>query len=526
MAPVRNVLFIMCDQLRFDYLSCMGHPYLETPNIDRLAAKGVIFPNAFCQSAVCGPSRMSFYTGRYVSSHGATWNAVPLPVGEPTLGEYLRAAGLRVALAGKTHALPDADGMARLGIDPAGEAGRLLANAGFEPYDRHEGHVAPPPDSHYNRYLREHGYGDGENPWEDYANAADSDGGHVSGWWMRHAHLPARVAAAHSETAYMTDRAMQFIEGQGAAPWLLHLSFIKPHWPYLAPAPYNDMYGPNQCQPLNRRDDERQQAHPVLRAYYAHDECRSFARDEVLNRIRPVYMGLVKEIDDNLGRLFDFLERSGRMDDTLIAFTSDHGDFLGDHWLGEKEIMFEEAVRIPMIVYDPDPAAGGTRGTLDRRLVESIDLVPTFLDAVGAPPRAHLIEGRSLLPATRQAARDDWRDAVVCELDYSFREARRRLGRGPRDCRAWMLRTARWKYIRWDGFPEQLFDLESDPGEYDDLGDDPGYETIRTEMRLRLLDWYQGLKHRPSMPDDAVEPRTNTHRKRGIHIGIWDPEAP
>ena len=524
MAPVRNILFIMCDQLRFDHLSCMGHPHLETPNIDRLAAKGVVFPNAFCQSAVCGPSRMSFYTGRYVSSHGATWNAVPLPVGEPTLGEYLRAAGLRVALAGKTHALPDVDGMARLGVDPASETGRLLANAGFEPYDRHEGHVAPPADSHYNRYLRAHGYDAGENPWEDYANAADADGGRVSGWWMRNAHLPARIAAAHSETAYMTDRAMRFIEAQGAAPWLLHLSFIKPHWPYLAPAPYNDMYGANQGQPINRRDDEKDRAHPVLRAYYDHDECRSFARDEVLNRVRPVYMGLVKEIDDNLGRLFDFLERGGRMDDTLIAFTSDHGDFLGDHWLGEKEIMFEEAVRVPMIVYDPEPSADGTRGTHDPRLIESIDLVPTFLDAVGAPPRAHLIEGRSLLSATRTTGDGAWRDAVVCELDYAFREARRRLGRGPRDCRAWMLRTERWKYIRWDGFPEQLFDLENDPGEFDDLGRDPGHEVVRAEMRLRLLDWHQGLKRRPAMPDEAVEPRTNSHRRRGIHIGIWDPD--
>jgi len=108
---VRNVLFIMCDQLRADHLSCAGHPNLETPAVDSLAARGVLFPRAYVQSGVCGPSRMSYYTGRYVFSHGATWNRVPLSVREKTIGDYLRPAGLRVALAGKTHVLPDIDGL-------------------------------------------------------------------------------------------------------------------------------------------------------------------------------------------------------------------------------------------------------------------------------------------------------------------------------------------------------------------------------------------------------------------------------
>src|SRR5687768_8219337 len=106
MGAVRNLLFVMCDQLRYDYLSCMGHPSLATPNIDALARRGVLFRNAFCTSPVCGPSRMSFYTGRYASTHGSTWNGVPLPLDEVTMGDFLRPLGLRVALAGKTHFVP------------------------------------------------------------------------------------------------------------------------------------------------------------------------------------------------------------------------------------------------------------------------------------------------------------------------------------------------------------------------------------------------------------------------------------
>ena len=114
----RNILFIMCDQLRADYLSCYGHPYLNTPHIDRLAARGVRFTRAYAQSSICGPSRMSAYTGRYVRSHGSTWNGVPLRVGEPTLGDHLRELGMSVVVIGKTHMAADWEGIRRLGISP------------------------------------------------------------------------------------------------------------------------------------------------------------------------------------------------------------------------------------------------------------------------------------------------------------------------------------------------------------------------------------------------------------------------
>ena len=139
----------MCDQLRWDYLSCTGHPRLHTPNIDALAARGVRFTRAYVQSPVCGASRMSFYTGRYVASHGATWNGVPLKVGEMTLGDYLRPLGLRTVLVGKTHMRADVEGMQRLGIDPQSIIGVRVAECGFDPYERDDGLHAMGPDGRY-----------------------------------------------------------------------------------------------------------------------------------------------------------------------------------------------------------------------------------------------------------------------------------------------------------------------------------------------------------------------------------------
>ena len=150
MSKVRNILFIMADQLSWDYLSCYGHPHLKTPNIDSLAKKGVLFESAYVQSPVCGPSRASYYTGRTVFSHGSTWNQVPLPIGELTIGDYLGKSGIRTGIVGKTHMQPDADGMARLGINKNTEIGLVVSEPGFEPYERDDGLH---PNNHVKKWL-------------------------------------------------------------------------------------------------------------------------------------------------------------------------------------------------------------------------------------------------------------------------------------------------------------------------------------------------------------------------------------
>lgn len=521
MGKVRNVLFIMCDQLRADHLSCAGHPHLKTPAIDALAKRGVRFPRAYVQSGVCGPSRMSYYTGRYMFSHGATWNRVPLSLREKTLGDYLTPAGIKVALAGKTHVMPDLEGLERYGIEGGSALDALLRAGRFEEIDRYDGHHPPGRESGYPDYLRSHGY-NSDDPWTDYVIAADGpDGDTLSGWNMRNVHLPARVKEEHSETAYMTREAMRFMDEQQERPWCLHLSYVKPHWPYMAPAPYHDMYGPADMLPLNRDEAELEDQHPVLAAYRQHEEAISFARPEAPGIVRPAYMGLIKQLDDWLGRLFAHMEKSGRLDDTLIFFTADHGDFLGDHWLGEKEMFYEEALRVPFIVVDPSAAADSSRGTVDERFVEAVDVVPTILAALGLPPHDHLVEGRSLLPLLHGATTETWRDAVFSELDYSFRQARLILKRGPRDCRAIMVRTDRWKYVWWQDFRPMLFDLANDPQERRDLGADAGLAAVRQEMEARIAAWLKARKTRVTVDDAYVEARTATHKKAGVFFGQW-----
>jgi arylsulfatase A-like enzyme len=519
-----NVLFIMADQLRWDHLSCAGHPYLRTPNLDALAARGVRFSQAYVSSGVCGPSRMSCYTGRYPISHGATWNRVPLGIGERTLGEYIRqhdgSRGHDLWLAGKTHVMPDDEGLARLAIEAEGELGHLLARGGFREIDRHDGHHETHDSGGYSGWLRSQG-DHSATPWSDYViSALDDHGNVVSGWQMRHVHRPARVAEHHSETAYTTDRAMAFMQERGSRPWVLHLNYVKPHGPYMAPAPYHARYTADQCLPVVKTEAERHGAHPAVAAYRQHEESQNFARDEVVRHVRPAYQGLIAQLDDHLGRLFEFMDRQGLTNNTLVLFCADHGDFLGDHWLGEKELFFDTVQRVPFIVADPRPAADATRGHVDSRFVECVDVVPTILETLGVPVANHRVEGRSLLPLLHGDS-PPWRDIVYSELDYSFKGARLTLARTPQDCRAFSKRTTTHRYVSGLDLPEQLFNLQADPQELQDLGADASTETARAQLRRQLLDCLARRKHRTTVGDAFVSSRTNTHKKAGFFFGQW-----
>ena len=342
----------------------------------------------------------------------------------------------------------------------------------------------------------------------------------VSGWHMRNVHLPARVREAHSETAYTTDQAIAFMRGQGSRPWVLHLSYVKPHWPYMAPAPYHALYRAEHCLPTVKQDSELHDAHPAVAAYRQHEESRNFARDEVVRHVRPAYQGLVKQLDDHLGRLFDAMAGLGRLDDTLVIFCADHGDFLGDHWLGEKELFWDTVQRVPFIVADPRSQADATRGTVDERFVENVDVVPTILEALGLPVPGHRVEGASLLPLLRGES-PPWRDFVYAELDYAFKGARLRLGRDPQACRAFSIRTREHRYVHWLDLPEQLWDLGADPEQFQDLGREAGSAATRVALRERLLDFLMRRKHRTTISDERIALGTDAHKRAGVFYGQW-----
>jgi arylsulfatase A-like enzyme len=424
----------------------------------------------------------------------------------------------------------DIEGMQRLGIDPRSIIGVRVSECGFDPYERDDGLHGVGPDGRYdpqppryNAYLNEKGYA-GDNPWHDWANAAQGEGNALaSGWAMRHARKPARVKEEDSETPYMTRRAMDFMTQAGEEPWCLHLSYIKPHWPYIAPAPYNDMYGPSHVLPVVRSQAERADPHPVFSAFMQQRPSQAFSRDEVREAVIPVYMGLIKQIDDQLGRLFAFMNGRGLFENTLIVFTSDHGDYLGDHWMGEKDLFHEPSVKVPLIVYDPSAEADRARGTVCDALVEAIDLAPTFLDALGSDPvgQSHRLEGRSLVPFLHGRVPGSWRSFAISEYDYAL-PVGAKLGVEPRDARLFMVADKRWKYVHAIGFRPMLYDLETDPNEFRDLGADPAFEPVRQRFGAALAQWGLRLSQRTTLSEAQVRSMRGRAQRRGVLIGVWD----
>jgi arylsulfatase A-like enzyme len=505
-----NILFIMCDQLRFDYLSCYGHQSLQTPNIDKLASKGVRFTHAYCSAPICAPSRASYYSGRYASSHGVLGNDDATRLDEKMIADYLQPLGYRSAVVGKTHTHKSLKEMKALGMDPTSPYCKASQTGGFEPYESHEGLYPDPvlkvsPGQGYDAYLKSLGY-DAENPWEKNANSGiDSDGNLHSGWALGSSKYPAAIDEEHSETAFTTRRAMDFIRECGDQPWCLHLSYIKPHWPVIAPTPYHDMYKPVDIQSVVRNESERQNPHPVYQAFMQQEYSESYSRDEVTKIVIPTYMGLVRQIDDHLGQLFDFLEAQGLDQNTLIVFTADHGDYLGDHWLGEKDLFHDVSAKVPLIIVDPRPSADTTRGQTCEKLAEGVDILPSLVEFAGGKPCQERIEGQTLLPLLNGSPDKFHRDFAVSEIDYADRGPRALLGLKPYECRATMACDHRWKYIHHQQFKPQLFDLENDPDELTDLGSDPQHAGIRQQMRDFLFDWQGKLKRRCGLPYDYME---------------------
>jgi len=513
----------MYDQLRFDYLSCAGHPHLHTPNFDRVAQMGVRFTNAFVQSPVCGGSRMCFYTGRYASSHGAHWNGFPLRVGEMTMGDHLRNAGMDAWLIGKTHMKADSEGMARLGLSPDSVIGARQAECGFDTWIRDDGLWGLGPDgwydekrSPYNEYLKSKGY-ESENPWADFANAGIDGDKVASGWIFRNADKPANIKETDSETPWLTRKTIEFMDAmQGKDPWCAHVSYIKPHWPYIVPEPYHDMFGPNHVPAPTRDEVELENPQPVFGAYQQNKIAQAFHKDEVRQKVIPAYMGLIKQCDDQLGHILDYLEETGQIKDTMIVLTSDHGDYLGDHWMGEKDLFHDPSVKIPMIIYDPRSDCDATRGTTCDALVESIDLTATFIEAAGGTVPDHIVEGRSLLPWL-QGDTPAWRKYAISEYDYSVTPQAVKLGVEPRDARLFMVYDGRYKMMHAEGgFRPMLFDLKNDPEEFHDLAKGIDHQDQIDQLYQYLGEWGLRMSQRVTKSEDDIRAMRGRSMRRGI----------
>ena len=225
-----------------------------------------------------------------------------------------------------------------------------------------------------------------------------------------------------------------------------------------------------------------------------------------------------------MGRLFNYLKESGRMNDTMIVFCSDHGDNMGDHWMGEKDLFHDSSARVPLLVYDPREQADATRGTVSDELIEGIDLAPTFIEYFGGKHKPHIMEGLSLKPLLHNTADDGFRDYCVSEYDYSTRDSRREVGVDQNDARLAMIFDGRYKYIHVEKMRPMLFDLETDPSELTDLATNPAYKDQIKRLSNLHYEWARKHHNRITLSAETIESMTDDKEPPGIYIGYFDKE--
>ncbi|MEM7198357.1 MAG: sulfatase-like hydrolase/transferase, partial [Pseudomonadota bacterium] len=262
--------------------------------------------------------------------------------------------------------------------------------------------------------------------------------------------------------------------------------------------------------------------HTIYAAFTRTRAARNFSRDTLREKVVPTYMGLIKQCDDQMGRLLQFLEETDRLKDTMIIITSDHGDYLGDHWLGEKDLFHKQSAQIPLIIYDPRKEADATRGQVSDALVELIDVPATIIDAHAGTVPDHIVEGHSLCPILHGQPCQG-RDYVISEYDYAKHPIARNFSVSLRDARMIMVADKEWKLVHClGGFRPMLFNLHNDPLELHDLGDDSAYGKVRSMMMEKLYGWSLRTAQRVTMSEEELLAARQTSARRGIIIGAAD----
>jgi len=467
----RNVLFITVDQWRGDCLSRLGHPVVQTPNLDALAAGGVLFSNHWANAAPCGPSRACLYTGMYMQNHRSAMNGTPLDARFTNIALEARRAGYDPVLFGYTDTSVDPRGvpvgdprtMTYEGVLPGFSA---VVNEAWEGGGRSEGP--------WGKWLAEHGINvpatplDLYRPDTSYPGAAD----HASSW------APAVLPAELSETVFLTDKAIEWLTRHGEERFFVHVSYLRPHPPRRNPAGYHDVYSEEQVGPFTGFADPGAEAtlHPLNAALLSLPGLAAPRDERERRQLRATYYGAQKEVDDQLGRLFAFLDSTGLAPSTLVVLTSDHGEMGGDHWLLEKCGYWDESFHVPLIVRDPEPGADATRGLVVGEPTESVDVAATILDWLGLEiPRQ--VDGWPLSGFLQQGvAPPHWRTAAHWEWDFrhpQFRLAERYFGIPGEHCSLVVARGREVKYVHFaadvDVLPPLLFDLKADPGQLTNL---------------------------------------------------------
>ena len=508
-----NFLMIVTDQQRADYLGCAGHPILKTPHIDGIAARGVRFDRFYVANPVCMPNRATLMTGRMPSLHGVRHNGIPLSLSENTFVDLMRHEGYRTGLIGKSHLqnmtdnLPEMERRTEPRDDAFAEARKPAPVAGDAYEEERPWTWKDDPDHEIATPF----YG-----FEDISLAtmhSDKVGAAYIAWMKARGGDPDTMVGPENSlphdyvapqgwrtavpeelypTSYVAEETMDWLESyageDGGRPFLLTASFPDPHHPFTPPGKYWDMYDPADFDLPESFHRLSNQAPPTLQWMWENrppgDGSRNAGQvaytvtEREARESMALTCGMITMIDDAVGRILARLEALGLADNTVVVFTADHGDFLGDHRVMLKGPMhYGGLVKVPFLWAEPDGANGGAACSA---LAGTVDIARTMLSRAGITPY-NGIQGRSLEPEIA-TLEDHGGGAVLIEDDQQ-----RTIMGFEGDFRVHSLITRRWRLSVYSGAGHcELYDLENDPHELSNLYDDPSHAAIKAEMLERL----------------------------------------
>lgn len=449
-----NILLIMDDQHRWDYLGCYGAEFVDTPNIDRLASSGVRFANAFTNAPVCAPARIGLATGMHPARIGTLENDTYLPPQLPTYYQRLRDSGYRVGVIGKLDLAKPDKYNGRYGDRPRS------FSWGFTHPEECEGKVHAAlgyPDAPlrgpYTHYLNEKGQL--EAFCEDYHKRIRT------GSYVRASHDSALSAEDH-EDGYIGRRAAQWIESiPDDFPWHLFVSFVGPHDPYDPPTEYADKYRHAPMPEAIPANMDQKPAWVRARPRFISDGSAEIAPDDLAN-VRRQYCALIKLIDDQVGMILDALQKRDMLDNTYIIFASDHGEMLGDHTLWTKSVPYEPAIHVPLICAGP----GIEQGTVSDTFIELIDLNPTICNLANVEPAPNM-DARSFAPVLLGQSAEHRQEIVTAMWNWRC------------------IRTGQYKLVDNTNDITELYDLAADPQETKNIADQQAEVVAALRKRLK-----------------------------------------
>ena len=459
-----NILWICTDQQRYDTVGCLNNPCIDTPVLDRLCAEGVAFSRTYCQSPVCQPSRASFLSGLYPNTVHVNRNGNSyFPANERVrlITRRLADDGYDCGLAGKLH------------LASAWTGVEARADDGYRVF-------------HYSVSATQFvGRGNAYGDWLQQIGRLDEvlDTSVVDDARNRGARYRADVPAELHQTTWCADRAIDFMSERRDGPWLMSVNIFDPHGPFDAPLSYRRPYEERELPPAIYTEHDAATQERLQGAFFQSEPRPPGERER---QQKASYYGMVTLIDQQVGRMLEALETTGQRDDTVVIFTSDHGEMLGDHGLTGKGCRFYEgAVRVPLIVSWPGVFQPGV---VAEGLAELTDLAPTLAELAGLDPG--WTHGRSLVPIlTGKADPARHRPFVRCEyydaLDmYLPQEPGRHT-----PCWATMYRDERHKLVNYHGLDHgELYDLDADPAEIDNLWEQPDAAALRATLTRRSFD--------------------------------------